>query len=293
MTYGLTGNPSKDTLWPPVADLARWLRKRGLPFCLHETVAQGLAERKLLDTATCQAHATAALAHDADLVLSFGGDGTFLNTAHEIGPTATPILGVNIGRLGFLADVEVGKVQEAITQIEEGQHRIERRLVMEAVHDGSSRPQYALNDLVLAKSGSASMIRIHVEVDGAWLNTYWADGLILSTPTGSTAYSLAAGGPIIVPESGVVVLTPLAPHTLTVRPIVLPASATLRLRVETTEAPYLFAADGRSTLIEAPGPVLTVRRASYDVHLVKLPGLHYFQTLRGKLMWGTGKALGG
>ena len=158
--------------------------------------------------------------------------------------------------------------------------------------DDGEHTQCALNDLVLAKSGSASMIRIHVEVDGAWLNTYWADGLIVATPTGSTAYSLASGGPIIVPESGVLVLSPLAPHTLTVRPVVLPASSTLRLRVE-SEAPYLFAADGRRRQVAPPGREHTVRRAAHDVLLVKLPEQQYFQTLRNKLMWGVGKTLGG
>jgi NAD+ kinase len=231
--------------------------------------------------------AVAELAENADVMLSFGGDGTLLNTAHLVGTQETPILGVNIGRLGFLTGAEVGEMEAAIRQIEAGEHLVERRVVLAAEVEGQGDgPRWALNDVVIAKTGSASMISVRVDVDGFYLNDYWADGLIVATPTGSTAYSLAAGGPLLAPDSGVIALTPIAPHTLTTRPIVLPHRVEITLHVTTSGQPFLFAHDGKSEVIEHDGVTITVRRAAHCVRLVRLPGRGYFQTLRNKLSWG-------
>jgi NAD+ kinase len=146
--------------------------------------------------------------------------------------------------------------------------------------------EWAMNEFVVDRSGSAGMIKIEVEVNGTPLNTYWADGLIVATPTGSTAYSLSTGGPIIAPGVEAVILTPIAPHTLTVRPIVLPADSTITCRVLEEDQPYVFAADGRSSMFENHGLQFTIQRASHTVNLVKLPDQHFFHTLRSKLMWG-------
>lgn len=285
MTYGITGNTGKEKLWHPAADLIRWLGAEGIPFRLDRRVAAGLVERGLVDAATCEAHATDDLADEADLVLSFGGDGTLLNTAHVVGTRETPILGVNIGRLGFLTGSEVGEVGEAIGQIEAGAHTVERRVAIEATVEGGPA-RWALNDVVVAKGGSASMIDIRVDVDGRYLNDYWADGLIVTTPTGSTAYSLAAGGPLLAPNTDVVVVTPIAPHTLTTRPIVLPDRVTLEMVVTTRGEPFLLAYDGTSEVVEPERARVTVRRAPHAVCLVRLPGRDYFQTVRSKLSWG-------
>lgn len=291
MTYGITGNPTKERLWDPLADLVSWLLARDLPFCLHRDVARGLAERGLVGDAVCDERSTPDLASEADLVLSFGGDGTLLRTAHELGTEGAPILGVNIGRLGFLADIQVGQVQDAILELEEGAFSVEARMALDIAVDGVPADElelpnpWALNEFVLDRSGAAGLIRIEVKVDGTPLNTYWADGLIVATPTGSTAYSLSTGGPIIAPGSGVVILTPIAPHTLTVRPIVLPASVEIEASVR-EGCPYVLAADGRSTVFEREGVTLRIRRAAHAVPLVKLHDQHFFQTLRSKLMWG-------
>jgi len=288
MTYGIIGNTGKDAMWEPVAALASWLRQRGTDFCLARPLAEGLAARGLLPPEACAHHAVDALAEHADVILSFGGDGTLLNTAHEVGTHETPILGVNIGRLGFLAAVEVGQVNEAVEQIDAGAHTLDERMVLEAEVEGTAaeRPRWALNDVVLAKSGSASMIHVEAHVDGRFLNDYWADGLIATTPTGSTAYSLAAGGPLMAPNSGVLALTPIAPHTLTTRPIVLPQRVEVSLRVRSAGQPLLFAVDGRSEVIEAEDLTVRLRRAGHVVRLVKLPGTDYFETVRAKLSWG-------
>ncbi|MFB6248294.1 MAG: NAD(+)/NADH kinase [Salinibacter sp.] len=288
MVYGITGNPTKDTLWSPVAEVVSWFQARDLDFWIHEPIAAGLLERDLIPPAVGRQHGVADIVQAGDLVLSFGGDGTLLRAAHLTGPNDTPLLGVNIGRLGFLADIEVEQLHEALEQIVAGEYTIEERLVLEAQADSPSHfdTEWAVNEFVLDRSGAAGLIKIEVEVNDTPLNTYWADGLIMATPTGSTAYSLSNGGPIIAPGVEAVILTPIAPHTLTVRPIVLPADSTITCRVLDDDQPYVFAADGRSTMFEDHGLSFTIERAPHTVNLVKLPEQHFFQTLRSKLMWG-------
>lgn len=301
MTYGLTGNPRKEQIWEPVAELVSWLMRQDLPFCLQQELARGLAARGLVGEAVCEKRVTGALAADADVVLSFGGDGTLLRTAHALESVGTPIVGVNIGRLGFLADIDTEGIETAVEQLEAGAYHIEERMVLEAaVHPGGDSEsgeeaaleeaaldaRWALNEFVIERSGATSLLRIEVTVDGTPLNTYWADGLIVATPTGSTAYSLSAGGPLIAPGTDAVILTPIAPHTLTVRPIVLPGSARIEARVRPADPPYVLAADGRSSTIKQPGAVLSIRKSAHTVNLAKLDGQHYFKTLRSKLMWG-------
>lgn len=285
MIYGITGNPTKDQMWEPVAEVIGWLRSRGLAFCIHEPVARGLRERNLLDDGS---PVTPQIAQDSDLVLSFGGDGTLLRTAHATGSDDTPMLGVNLGRLGFLADTEVEQLTDALAAIEDGRYHVEERMVLEAHADGQHDlgVEWALNEFFINRSGATGLLRIQVEVDDTPLNTYWADGLIMATPTGSTAYSLSTGGPILTPGVAGIVITPIASHTLTVRPIVLPDTVTITARVLDTDSPYVFATDGRNTELNASNVVFTIRRADHTVNLVKLEGQHFFQTLRSKLMWG-------
>lgn len=288
MRYGITGNTGKEKLWHPVADLTAWFMQHDIPFCMTRSVAEGLVARDLLARHVCDAHTTEDLAGTADVILSFGGDGTMLNSAREVGRRGTPILGVNIGRLGFLADIEVGQLQETIQQLERGAYRIEERMVLSATvtSDEEEETYWALNEFVLERSGRAGLLSIHVQADGVELNEYWADGLIIATPTGSTAYSLSVGGPIVAPGCNVMILTPLAPHSLTVRPIVVPDHAVLEAHVVDPQQPYVLAADGQSRAFTGDHVRFTFRRAAHTVNLVKLPDQHYFQTIRSKLMWG-------
>lgn len=290
MTYGITGNEQKEKLWPVVADLTTWLDEQQIPFRFPDKIAHGLADRELQDTAFCQRYAVKDLPSAADMIISFGGDGTMLHTVHSLGTMEIPLLGVNLGRLGFLADVEIEQLYRTIERLEDGDYHVQPRMVLEGRFGGieDDSPRWALNDFVIDKSGSASMISIQVSVDGRPLNTYRADGVIIATPTGSTAYSLSAGGPIMEPGSGVIVITPIAPHTLTVRPIVLPASSNVRATVTTGGQAYVFAADGRSEIIDTLDSALSIERAEHRVHLVKLSGNDYFHTLRSKLSWGKG-----
>ncbi len=290
MTYGITGNTHKNRLWKPVAELVSWLEGEGLSYNLNSDLARGLAERNLAPAARCASAATPDLAQESDMILSFGGDGTLLTSAQEAGTHGTPILGINIGRLGFLADIEVTQLRDAIRSLERGAYRIEERLPLAArvqTPDGD-RGYWALNEFVLERSGSAGLISIRTVVDGVRLNDYWADGLIVATPTGSTAYSMSAGGPIVVPGSEVFILSPLAPHSLTIRPIVLPADSVIEAEVSSEDTPYVLGFDGHSQPFHPEEGPVTFRfaRASHRVRLVKLPEQHYFHTLRSKLMWG-------
>ena len=236
MTYGITGNITKKEIWAPIGSLVEWLMAASIPFVLESAVASGLVKRGQLDGEQAKRFGQSNLPQTTDVILSFGGDGTLLSTAYNIGAHQTPILGVNLGRLGFLADTEVSHLHETIGRLEKGEYRIEERMVLEAQFEGSNGPEthWALNDFVLERSVMPQLISIEVSVDDAPLTTYWADGLIISTPTGSTAYALSVGGPILAPGSNVMVLTPLAPHTLTVRPLVLPATAVITAQVHNT-----------------------------------------------------------
>ena len=224
---------------------------------------------------------------DIDYVISMGGDGTLLKAASKVGARSVPIIGINMGRLGYLADVPATDIEEAIEGLYSGDYVTENHSVIEAtaMRGSLSGCPRALNDIAVLKQDNASMITIHARIDGKELITYQADGLIISTPTGSTAYSLSNGGPIIMPATDVLCLTPVAPHSLSVRPIVVPAKAEITLTVESRSHNYLVAIDGRSEKLPER-TALRIRRAPYEVKIVKRHGGGYITTLRGKMMWG-------
>lgn len=224
---------------------------------------------------------------DADFVISMGGDGTFLRAASMVGSKEIPILGINTGRLGFLADVNAHEIERIINALYEDDFTLETRSVILVETDGQPLQgyPYALNDVAILKRDSASMISIRANVNGQYLNTYQADGLVISTPTGSTAYSLSVGGPIIVPGTKVFSMTAVAPHSLNVRPIVLPDNSLIELGVESRSHNFLVAIDGRSEKCNE-GTKITLRRAPYDIKVVKRSDHRYFNTLREKMMWG-------
>lgn len=224
---------------------------------------------------------------DIDYVISMGGDGTLLKAASKVGARSVPIIGINMGRLGYLADVPATDIEEAIERLYCGDYVTENHSVIEAtaMNGSLSGCPRALNDIAVLKQDNASMITIHARIDGEELITYQADGLIISTPTGSTAYSLSNGGPIIMPATDVLCLTPVAPHSLSVRPIVVPAKAEITLTVESRSHNYLVAIDGRSEKL-SERTRLRIRRAPYEVKIVKRHGGDYITTLRGKMMWG-------
>lgn len=223
----------------------------------------------------------------ADFVISMGGDGTFLKAASRVGAKGIPIIGVNMGRLGFLADVHPEEFHNCIKALYAGKYTIEDRTVIKVKADGTEfvGSDCALNDVAILKRDNASMITIHASINGEHLTTYQADGLVVSTPTGSTAYSLSVGGPIIVPGTHVFSLTAVAPHSLSMRPIVLSDQSVITLRVECRSHHFLVALDGRSEKC-CEGSTLTLQKAPYDVKIVKRQESTYYSTLREKMMWG-------
>ena len=224
---------------------------------------------------------------EADMVLSMGGDGTFLKAASHVGNKNIPILGINTGRLGFLADVSPEELEETFEDIYKNNYKIEDRSVLQVTSEGQplkSTP-FGLNEIAVLKRDSSSMITIHTSINGAYLTTYQADGLVIATPTGSTAYSLSIGGPVIVPHSNTIAITPVAPHSLNIRPIVINDDWEITLDVESRSHNFLVAIDGRSETCRE-GTRLVIRKADYKIKVVKRPNHIFFHTLRDKMMWG-------
>ena len=224
---------------------------------------------------------------DIDIMLSIGGDGTMLDTTTMIKDSNLPILGINTGRLGFLSSINLNQIDDALAQIFEGAYMIDKRTVLKVETDEKifEDENFALNEVTLHKKDSQSMIVIHVYVDGKFLNTYWADGLIIATPTGSTAYSLSCGGPIILPGSHNLIITPVAPHNLNVRPVLISDQSVITLKMEGRDSNFLMSLDSRSTTLKEDA-VVTVQRHSFSINLVRLKNHSFLKTLRNKLHWG-------
>lgn len=224
---------------------------------------------------------------DVDMAISIGGDGTFLSTAEKIGRRQLPIVGINTGRLGFLADVSPEQINTAIAQLFEGAYNISSRTLVEVVVEGDEIDIYpfALNEIAVLKHDNSSLIEIETHVGTEILANYLADGLIVSTPTGSTGYALSVGGPILAPESPTFCIAAVAPHSLTIRPVILSDESEIELRVNSRSGRFLIAIDGRSQSV-ADGAVIRLRKADYTVNVVRMFGNDFYHTLRNKLMWG-------
>ena len=222
-----------------------------------------------------------------DVLISIGGDGTLLESITYIGKDEIPVLGINTGRLGFLATISKDDMEAALIKVFTGAYILDKRAVLklETNKPVFGKLNFALNDFSVVKKDSSSMITIHTYIDGEFLNSYWADGIIVSTPTGSTGYSLSCGGPLIFPRSGNFVITPVSPHNLTVRPIVVPDGSEITFRVEGRSKKFLVSLDSRIASVDA-SIKLKVTKGDFKVNLIQLEGEHYFKTLRQKLNWG-------
>ena len=267
---------------PRAVRLARrmiaWLRRRGL--------------RVLVDTGVHLAEAPARpkdeLARQADLIVVLGGDGTLLSIARRT-KGRVPILGVNLGELGFLTEVVEDEAMPMLARVVTGRYELDRRMTLAARHlrGGRVLGRYrALNDVVITNGALARIVQFAVTVDGLPFTTYRADGMIVATPTGSTAYSLSVGGPIVEPTVQVLVLSPISPHTMTNRPVVLRPNAVVRIDIGPREQDVLLTIDGQEGLPLSPGDVVEVRRGASPVSLVRSPARTYYDVLRSKLGWG-------
>ncbi|KPK81430.1 MAG: hypothetical protein AMS25_06650 [Gemmatimonas sp. SM23_52] len=228
-------------------------------------------------------------AKEIDLLITLGGDGALLDGARFAGPAGTPVLGVNLGRLGFLTAVALEEMEDALARIAAGDFVVDARMALDArsEHDGEvSESYYALNDAVLHRGGLVRVVHMKVWVDDEEVGLYRGDGVIVATPTGSTAYSLSAGGPILDPRLDAIVATPICPHTMAIRPLVLPASATITVEMVSAPEDIILTIDGQIGSTLKPGDRVVVRKAEQPVRLIRLPGSSFFSLLRRKLKWG-------
>lgn len=285
MRFALFGNTYQEHKSAHVAHLLDILREKGAEICISSEFYDFLRHHTYADLKGLDLFEGNSFT--ADMALSIGGDGTFLKAASRVGKKEIPILGINTGRLGFLADISPDQMEETFDEIYNGTYRIEPRRVLKLTCNGHVLKgyPYGLNEIAVLKRDSSSMITIRAAINGESLNVYQADGLVISTPTGSTGYSLSVGGPILVPQSGTISLTAVAPHSLNVRPIVIRDDWEITLDVESRSHNFLIAIDGRSETCRE-GIQLTIRRANYQVHIVKRCRHSFFNTLREKMMWG-------
>lgn len=285
LRFALFGNTYQEHKSAHVTHLLEILRRRKAQICISNEFYDFLRNHTKADLSGLELFEGNNFS--ADMVLSIGGDGTFLKAASRVGKKEIPILGINTGRLGFLADVLPDQMEDAFDEIYQGNYLAEPRRVLKLTCNGHVLKgyPYGLNEIAVLKRDTSSMITIHAYINGEPLNVYQADGLVISTPTGSTGYSLSVGGPILVPQSGTISLTAVAPHSLNVRPIVIRDDWEITLDVESRSHNFLIAVDGRSETCRE-GTRLTIKRADYYVRIVKRCHHSFFNTLREKMMWG-------
>ncbi|MDR3297492.1 MAG: NAD(+)/NADH kinase [Prevotellaceae bacterium] len=264
--------------------LVQRLLERGVELALHESFVGSVAkcERQKLSRARLYASGN-DLQPDTACLMSVGGDGTFLDAANMVAHTSIPVVGVSAGRLGFLSGIAVADFDKALDDICASRYTVEHRSLLH-VEGCGEQSQLALNEVCLQKHG-ASLAEIDVRINGEFLNSYWADGLIVATPTGSTAYSLSAGGPIVAPDAPCLVVSPIAPHNLSVRPVVLPDSVFLQLNMQTRSGHFTVGLDSRSYDLPS-GAELTIRKADVQIGIIHFQTSNFYKILRDKLHWG-------
>lgn len=277
----MLGNSEKVSCAQAVTRAAQLIRAAGRKIFTDAATANLLGKRAISHPDA------AALAREVDLLLVFGGDGTLLRAAREIAGSQTPLLGINIGGLGFLTAVSSADLPRALKHVWNGEFKFENRALIEARANCGSRQvqETAFNDLVISRGVSSRLIELHVSVDDEPVTRYRCDGLIVSSPTGSTAYSLAAGGALVFPTAEVFQLTPICPHTLTNRSLILPLTSTLRIKVINPKPATILSADGQIVTDLNAGDEITIRRSRRTVRLVHLQDSSFFESLRAKLHW--------
>ena len=296
MTIAIFGNAMKPSTLIEVRHILQFMTEKGIHVLLSQELRQELDLREypgFPENWDGEQQPENVYGEPIDFALSVGGDGTFLTSAAAIGNKNIPILGVNCGHLGFLAEVQTQNVDEILQQLVAGEYTIERRHLLSLTildKEGNKREDLvmapnALNEIAILKQGLTNMLTIETKVNGELLHTYHSDGLIIATPTGSTAYNLSIGGPIVVPQSRGIILTPIAPHSLTVRPIVMPDDWKFDIRVSSRYDAYMVSVDGRSQSLSTDMS-LHIERAPYTVKVVQIGDNSFLKSLRTKLNWG-------
>lgn len=289
MKIAIYGREFQPSVIPYVQHLFDSLTARGAELWIYGEFHEFLNQQYVICPQQLNTYsAKEGLPRDVGFMLSLGGDGTMLAAVAIVGDSGIPVAGINFGRLGFLADISKDDIDAAMDAILRGDYDIQERTLVSVeseqteLFDGN---HFALNDVTLFKSDSSAMITINAHINGELLNAYWADGIIVATPTGSTAYSLSCGGPILMPGSGNFVITPISPHNLNVRPVVISDEVELQLDIESRSGKFLLSCDSRTTAVSS-SIRLKVRKAHYQASLIRLKNYRYFSTLRNKLLWG-------
>lgn len=284
MKIGLFANIKKSQVRETLEAFCRWAEKRNLTLFNCQSLSGFLnpAEKILEDVPE------SVFIENSEVVLAMGGDGTILAAARLIGDSAIPLLGVNLGGLGFLAEVSTDNLYRRMESVLKGEAGIKKRMVLDARFQTSGRVYHlnALNDVVIHRGGTSRIIKIELHVNQQYFNTYHADGLIIATPTGSTAYSLSSSGPILMPEMEAVILNPICPHTLTARPAVIPGDNQVTIRVLPGDHTISLTIDGQVQYELDDKTEITIRKASYHINSVSFPDSSFFDVLRKKLRWG-------
>jgi Predicted sugar kinase len=288
MKIAVYGREFQPSVIPYVQHLFDLLIAKDAELWIYEDFRQFLRQQVAFSEELNSYANRSELPDDIGFMLSLGGDGTMLAAVAIVGDSGIPVAGVNFGRLGFLADINKDAIDPAMEAIFRGEYNIQKRTLLtvrsEQMTLFSGNP-FALNDITLFKSDSSAMITVNAYLNGELLNAYWADGIIVATPTGSTAYSLSCGGPIIVPGSGNFVITPISPHNLNVRPVVISDDMELDLEIESRSGKFLLSCDSQTTSVSTDIR-LKISRAHYQVNLLRLKDYRYFSNLRNKLLWG-------
>ncbi len=287
MKIAIYGRQFNNSVVPFLQHIFDCLAQKGIETVIYDKFNQFIADKITLTKPAEVFSSGQELKGQVDLMFSLGGDGTMLDTVTLIRDSEIPVLGINFGRLGFLASINKDDIESAIDSLINKQYTLDKRslLSIESAINPFGADNFALNDITFHKRDTSAMIIIHAYLNNDFLNSYWADGLIVATPTGSTAYSLSCGGPIVFPNSGNILVTPIAPHNLNVRPIVLSDSNELSFEIEGRSSKYRLSCDSRTEVVDTSVKTV-IKKASFEMNLIRLHNENYLTTLRNKLLWG-------
>ena len=292
MKVAIYGQYYQNSTEPIIRDIFVFLNKNNVEMVIEADFLKLLYEKKIVQKEYKTFSSYAELNSSFDMLISIGGDGTILRAATLVRKSGIPILGINAGRLGFLASVQKENIESFLQFVIDRKYTLSSRTLLSL----SCSPEnsdfkdinFAMNEITVSRKDTTSMITIETYLNGEYLNSYWADGLIISTPTGSTGYSMSCGGPILTPEVKSFVITPIAPHNLNARPLVIPDKTEIRLKVSGREEHYLVSLDSRIASVKNES-VLTIKKTPFKINLVEIPEETFLKTLRNKLLWGEDK----
>jgi len=282
--YGIKFN---DDALPYIDQLFKLLLKNNIKVYINQDLKKFIGDRIEISSEVSVYHTPCNIDKELDFLISIGGDGTILDTITTVRESNVPIIGINTGRLGFLANNPKNEVENSIVNLINGNYNIDKRtmLTLNCNDNKFGIDNFALNEFTVHKKDSSTMMTIHVSVNDEFLNSYWADGLIIATPTGSTAYSLSCGGPVLTPGSDNFVITPIAPHNLNLRPLVVRDDVKITIKIDGREKEFLTTLDSRSATIDRD-TIMEIKKSNFNINLIQFEDQNFFSTIRNKLMWG-------